>query len=235
MPEFVIDRKFRGPTESANGGYTCGVLASFMHGPAEVTLRLPPPLERPLEVVTDGALELRDGEQLVAEAAPTELDLDIPDAISFEAAAAAELPDGDRESVFPDCFVCGWKREDGLRIYAGPVEGRELVSATWIPREDAISSEFVWAALDCPGAYAVEFGQRGDPVLGRLSARVEHLPHPGERCVVIGWPLGEEGRKLYAGTALFGEDGRLLGSARATWIVPLGLTVPPGPGGQVLR
>jgi hypothetical protein len=225
MPELVIDRKFRGPTESANGGYTCGLLASFTHGPAEVTLRVPPPLERPLEVVTDGSLELRDGDQLVAEAAPAELELDIPDPIPFEKAAAAELPEGDRESVFPECFVCGWARDDGLRIYAGQVEGRDLVAATWTPAEDVISSEFVWAALDCPGAYAVEFGQRGNPVLGRLTARVEHLPHPGERCVVIGWPLGEEGRKLYAGTAVFGEDGRLLGSARATWIIPLGLTL----------
>lgn len=225
MMELVIERKFRGPTGSANGGYTCGLLASFMHGPAEVTLRVPPPLERPLEVVTDGPLELRDGEQLVAEAVATELDVDVPEPISYEDASAAELPDGDRESVFPECFVCGWKREDGLRIYAGPVEGRQLVAATWIPREDVISSEFVWAALDCPGAYAVEFGQRGNPVLGRLAGRVEHLPHAGERCVVVGWPLGEEGRKLYAGTALFGEDGRLLGAARATWIVPLGLTL----------
>jgi hypothetical protein len=228
MPELVIDRKFRGPTGSANGGYTCGLLASFMHGPAEVTLRLPPPLERPLEVVTDGSLELRDGEQLVAQAAPAELELDVPDAIPFEDAAAAELPDGDRESVFPECFVCGWARGDGMRIYAGPVEGRDLVAATWTPTEDVISSEFVWAALDCPGAYAVEFGQRGNPVLGRLTARVEHLPHPGERCVVIGWPLGEEGRKLYAGTAVFGGDGRMLGAARATWIIPLGFSVEGG-------
>ena len=224
MVELVIDRKFRGPTGSANGGYTCGMLASFLHGPAEVTLRLPPPLERPLEVVTEGSLELRDGEQLVAQAAPAELELSVPDPIQFEDAAAAELPDGDRESVFPECFVCGWAREDGMRIYAGPVEGRDLVAATWTPSEDVISSEFVWAALDCPGAYAVEFGQRGNPVLGRLTARVEHLPHPGERCVVIGWPLGEEGRKLYAGTAVFGEDGRMLGAARATWIIPLGFS-----------
>jgi hypothetical protein len=191
-----------------------------MHGPAEVTLRLPPPLQRVLEIETEGRLQLLDGEQLVAEAAAAELELDVPDPISFEDATAAALPEGDRESVFPECFVCGWKREDGLRIYAGPVEGRELVAATWTPREDVISSEFVWAALDCPGAFAVEFGQRGNPVLGRLTARIEHLPHPGERCVVIGWPIGEDGRKLYAGTALFGEDDRLLGSARATWIIP---------------
>jgi hypothetical protein len=225
MSEFVIDRKFRGPAESANGGYTCGLLASFLHGPAEVTLRRPPPLDRPLEVVTDGSLQLRDGNNLVAEAEPAELDLDVPHPVSFEEAAASQLPRGDRESPYPECFVCGWKREDGLRIHAGRVPGRELVASTWSPNEDAISPEFVWAVLDCPGAYAVHSGWRGDPLLGRLAARVEHLPHPGERCVVIGWPLGEEGRKLYAGTALFGEDGRLLGSARATWIVPLGVTL----------
>ena len=218
--DVVIDRKFRGPKESANGGYTCGLLASFLHGPAEVTLRLPPPLERPLEVVTEGALELRDGDAVVAEAAEAELDLDLPDPLAFDDAAAAALPQGDKESVFPECFVCGWAREDGLRIYAGPVGDGRLVAATWVPREDAIASEFIWAALDCPGAYAVEFGQRGNPVLGRLTAQVEHLPHPGERCVVMGWPLGEDGRKLFAATALFGEDGRVLGSAQATWIIP---------------
>lgn len=220
MPEFVIDRKFRGPTESANGGYTCGILASFMHGPAEVTLRLPPPLERPLEVVTDGVLALRDGDAVVAEAVSAELELDVPDPISFDEAAAAELAEGDRDSAFPECFVCGWAREDGMRIYPGPVDERDLFAATWVPHDDLISSEFVWAALDCPGAYALHFGQRGNPVLGRLTARIEHLPHPGERCVVLAWPLGEDGRKLYAGTAVVGEDGRMLGSAHATWIVP---------------
>ena len=218
--ELVIDRKFRGPTGSANGGYTSGLLASFVHGPAEVTLRLPPPLERPLDVATNGRVELRDGDTLVAHAEPAELDLELADPVSFEQAAAAALPQGDRESVFPQCFVCGWAREDGLRIYAGPVEGTDLVAATWVPREELVSSEFVWAALDCPGAYAVQSGWRGTPVLGRLAAHVEHLPRPDERCVVMAWPLGEEGRKLYAGTALIGEDGRVLGSARATWIIP---------------
>jgi hypothetical protein len=218
--ELVIEREFRGPTESANGGYTCGVLASFMHGPAEVTLRLPPPLERPLEVMTGARIELRDGESVVAEAAPAELDLDVPAPISFEQASASALPRGDTESVFPECFVCGWSRDDGLGIYAGPVEGTDLVAATWRPREEFVSPEFVWAALDCPGAYAVQSGWRGTPVLGRLTARVEHLPHAGEPCVVMAWPLGEGGRKLYAGSALYGDDGRVLGAARATWIIP---------------
>ena len=221
--EMVIDRHFRGPTGSANGGYTCGVLASLLHGPAEVTLRLPPPLERPLEVDWEDdrrRIQLRDGDALVAEAQPADLDVELPDPIPFEQAADAALPEGDKESAFPECFVCGWSRNDGLGIYAGPVAGTDGVAATWTPQADHVAPEFVWAALDCPGAYAVHGGERGMPVLGRLAARIDHLPHAGERCVVLGWPLGDEGRKLYAGTALYGEDGRVIGAARATWIIP---------------
>jgi predicted amidohydrolase len=48
----------------------------------------------------------------------------------------------------------------------------------------------------------------------RLLAPIAH----GERCVVIGWPLGEDGRKLYSGTALFSHDGELRAVARATWV-----------------
>jgi len=40
----------------------------------------------------------------------------------------------------------------------------------------------------------------------------------GERCGALGWALGTEGRKIFAGTALFGADGRLVGRARQTWI-----------------
>jgi len=223
--ELVIDPHFRGPTGSANGGYTCGVLASLLHGPTEVTLRLPPPLERPLEVHWEDdrrRVELRDGDAVVAEARPAEIEIDLPQPIPFDDAAAAALPEGDRDSAFPECFVCGWARDDGLGIYAGAVAGKHLVAAPWTPRDEHVAPEFVWAALDCPGAYAVHGGERGMPVLGRLAVRVEHLPHPGEQCVVLGWPLGEDGRKLYAGTALFGEDGRVLGVGRATWITPKG-------------
>src|SRR5215218_4317713 len=50
VTEIVIDRRFRGPDQSGNGGYTCGLVAGAMDGPAAVTLRLPPPLEVPLRV-----------------------------------------------------------------------------------------------------------------------------------------------------------------------------------------
>jgi hypothetical protein len=228
MPEqIVIEHRFRGPSDSANGGYASGRLASFVAGPAEVTLRLPPPLDRPLEVEFDGdVIRLLDDEALVAEAKPAPVDLDAPAPPSFEDAQAAALPEGDLDSPFPECFVCGAHRQagDGLRIFAGPLADG-MVAATWIPGESHEAPEFVWAALDCPGAYAGGFGvgERGTLVLGRLAARVGALPRAGERCVVLGWPLGEEGRKVYAGTALYGEGGRVLGVARATWIQPLSL------------
>jgi hypothetical protein len=222
--EVVIARRFRGPTESGNGGYTCGLVARFVDGPAEVTLRVPPPLERPLRVEPDGdRVRVLDGETLVAEAKPAAIDLEPPEPPAFEAAAEAALPDGDQDSPFPECFVCGPHREpgDGLRIFAGPLRD-PVVAATWIPIEPYTGPEFVWAALDCPGAYACGFGERGVLVLGRLAARVEALPRAGERCVVVAWPLGDEARKAFAGTALYGEGGRVLGVAQATWIEPLG-------------
>ena len=221
METLTIGARFNGPDGSANGGYTCGRIAAFLGGSAEVTLRSPPPLERALAVERDGdRLEVLDGETLVAEAVPGSVELDVPDPPSWAEAerAAARYP-GFAEHAFPRCFVCGPDRDagDGLRIFAGPLpDGR--FAATWSPTE--VSSELVWAALDCPGAIAVGFPERGETLLGRFAVTIDELPAPVERCVVLAWPLGDEGRQLYAATALFGDGGRLLAKARATWIAP---------------
>jgi hypothetical protein len=53
-----------------------------------------------------------------------------------------------------------------------------------------------------------------------MTARVERAPGVDEECVVTAWPLGEDGRKLHAGTALFSAGGELLAIARQTWIAP---------------
>jgi hypothetical protein len=164
---------------------------------------------------------LLEGEALVAEARTTELDLEAPAPISFadaEAAAKRHVRIGDE--AFGECFSCGVRPDgDGLGIYAGHVAGREPIhAAPWIVRE--VSPEIVWAAIDCSGAYAVGAVGRGAVVLGRMTARVERLPSVGDRCVVLAWPLGEDGRKLYAGTALFSKGGALLARARQTWIEP---------------
>jgi hypothetical protein len=212
----TIHPRFNGPPGSGKGGFTCGLVAGLGGGNAEVTLRRPPPLGRPLRF--DGA-RLWDGEQLVAESARVSLELELPAPVSLECAtAAARGYLGFVEHAFPTCFVCGPEREDGLGIFAGPVDGQALVASPWRPAE--VSPELVWAALDCPGAFAVGLSGRGEVVLGRLAARIDRLPGAGEPCVVVGWPLGQDGRKLYAGTALFDAAGEPLARARATWIVP---------------
>jgi hypothetical protein len=221
MESLTIGARFNGPDGSANGGYTCGRIAALLGGGAEVTLRSPPPLERALAVERDGdRLRVVDAETVVAEAVPGSVEIDVPEAPPWEEAEAASTRyPGFAEHAFPRCFVCGPNREpgDGLRIFAGPL-GDGRFAATWTPAE--VRPELVWAALDCPGAIAVGFPDRGETLLGRFAVTIDELPQPGERCVVLAWPLGEDGRKLYAATALVGADGRPVAKARATWIAP---------------
>jgi hypothetical protein len=219
--EVTIERRYRGPLTSANGGYACGRLAVYLDAEeVEVTLRLPPPLERPLAVERDGELvRLLDDDALVAEARPAPVDVDSPPPVSLEEAEGARdrhVRDGG--SDFGECFVCG-TRADGLQVHVGPVAGREPLHAAPVVL-DRHAPELVWAAIDCPGAYAVGAEGRGDVVLGRMTARVERVPRPSERCAVVSWPLGEDGRKLHAGTALFAGDGALLALAKQVWIAP---------------
>jgi hypothetical protein len=206
---------------SANGGYACGRLAAFVDADAvEVTLRLPPPLDRPLRVErVDGHVSLLDDDAVVAEALPAPVEVRPPDAVSVaDADKARERHLREWTPEFRECYVCG-VRDDGLEIRVGLVAGREPLHAAPTALVES-GPEFVWAAIDCPGAYAVGAEGRGDIVLGRMTARVDRVPDVGEGCVVASWPLGEDGRKLYAGTALFAAGGELLALARQTWIVP---------------
>jgi hypothetical protein len=216
----TIARRYRGPLHSGNGGYSAGLLAGFLDGPAEVTLRLPPPLERPLRVTEqDGKLLLLDGEAIVAEAEPATVEIELPrppTGAEAKEAAARHVHFGSEN--FAECFSCGFRPEDGLCIHVGAVEGRDMHAAPWTARE--VSAPVVWAAIDCPGAYAVGGPGRGEIVLGRMAAEILRLPEEGEECVVVAWPLGEDGRKVYAGTALFGRGGEPLAFARQTWIAP---------------
>src|SRR5262245_29824147 len=77
----TVANRYCGPPESGNGGYVCGLLARHVHGDAEVTLRLPPPLERALTVrAAPGHAELYDGDAVVAEAVAmtTPLEVTVP-------------------------------------------------------------------------------------------------------------------------------------------------------------
>jgi len=226
LSSLTIARRFRGPLSSANGGYTAGLLAQCLDRPAvEVTLRLPPPLERALVVTSEsGKVLLLDGAAVVAEARPGDPEVSPPSPPSFEQALdASRSAGGWGAPEYAECFVCGERADgDGLAIHAGRVPGRGdgLVAAGWRARD--VCPEIVWAAIDCPGAYALRGEGRGEPLLARITGRVHRLPEAGERCVVVGWPLDEDGRKRHAATALFGESGDVLAVSRQLWIEPRG-------------
>jgi hypothetical protein len=214
----IIPARFNGPPGSANGGYACGLFSEALGGGFEITLLLPPPLETQLDIVGD---ELRDGEVVVARARrAAHSDEDVPAPVSLaEAEEASKRYPGFEHHAYPTCFTCGPERADGLRVFAGPVEGREgVVAAPWIPGP-RVRAEIVWAALDCPAGWAVDDFQREGVLLGRMAASIHGRPEPGEAHVVIGWRIGEEGRKRFAGSALYAADGELVAHARSTWIV----------------
>jgi hypothetical protein len=225
---FTVPARFCGPPESGNGGWTSGHLAALVETTGEMPavsarLRTPPPLDRPLSVRhgEGGVVEVVDGDLVVASAqpAPALSRSGLPAPVGYDAAqAVAGSYAGLHDHPFPTCFSCGIDREpgDALCLRPGPLPGREGVhAAAWVPTE--ATGEIVWAALDCPGAWALGVGGR-PMVLGTMTAEVDRLPAVGEEHVVMAWAHGSEGRKHYCGTALYTEDGALLARADATWI-----------------
>jgi hypothetical protein len=234
----IIERGFNGPRLSGNGGYVGGVMAARYteqfggDGTVEITLRAPIPLERALRVVREGdALMLRDGETLLCEARTGTVDhLKPPPPPDdwAEVMRRGELGGSPEDSDFHWCIVCGRGRAvgDGLRVFGlhGPGPGRSLCCylphANHADAEGRIRRELVWGVLDCPGAWAAQ-----DPddwrlaLTGRMTVKVIDPPRVGERCAVVGWKIGAEGRKLYSGTALYTEQGRLRAIGHCTWIV----------------
>lgn len=230
---FEISGRFCGPPRSGNGGYVCGRIAKHLYGTVAVRLKAPPPLNAELRLEsTDEEARLFHGTTLIGEAKRSQLELQPPASPSYEEAEhAARRFLGFSTHPFPGCFVCGPERKlaDGLRIFPGQVNGSSIIAAPWEPdaslADDSrnIKSEFLWAALDCTGAFAVIPSQEGITiVLGELCATIVAPLTLGERCVVMGWPLGVEGRRRLAGTAVYAASGRLIAKARAVWIeVPL--------------
>jgi len=222
----TIARRFRGPPESVNGGYAAGVVSEGIDGVVVATLRMPPPMDTSMTLISNGTENrLMHGDDLIAEAAAATLELTVPDPPSLdEAVAASHRFVTEEEHIFPGCFVCGPSRErgDGLCIFPGPVAGSDVVAAPWIPdtsigREgEPLDRRYVWSALDCPSYFAL--GTMPRAVLGQLTAAIERLPVVGEELIAMGWPLGVEGRKHSSGSALATPEGEIIARAAALWI-----------------
>jgi hypothetical protein len=224
-----IHKRFCGPPDSGNGGYVCGLVAQYLDGVAEVRLHKPPPLEKHLDVIVSDAsrILLKDGESIIAQCRPAGLDLEVPSPPSFDQALRASKNYICAEDhFFPTCFVCGPARgmKDGLRIFPGMVPDGDMVASAWVPDETLVDDanqvrpEFIWASLDCPGAFAV-LGTTVKPiVLGSLTAEILKRPVLGQHCIATGWEISRQGRKRFAGTALFSESGDIIAKAQAIWI-----------------
>ncbi len=230
----VVERRFNGPSDSANGGYIGGAIAKTLGGTVAVSLRVPPPLDTPIRLErdeSDGLIaSLADG-TLVAHAEPATILIDVPPCPAFADVAAAQPHyAGLNFHALPTCFVCGTGRAegDGLRIFASPVDGADFVAAPWTPTEDlatdgVVNDEFVWAALDCPGYFAVihALESKGEKILtGRMAVAIDAPVRAGEPHIVLGWCMKSEGRKHWAGTAIYTPEGAIAARAETLWIKP---------------
>lgn len=229
MSTIRIERRFRGPPETGNGGYVAGLVAAALGGSnCTVTLKSPPPIDQDLTLTTqDSSASLMWEDSVVVTATSEPLDIDVPPPPSLADARDAEPRfTGHSHHIFPGCFVCGPDREsgDGMRIFPGQMHDKaNRVAATWTPdvsvadENGLVRPEFLWAALDCPGYFAAE-AKAGLALLGRMSAALHRRVRAGEPLVVTGWPIGTEGRKHQVGSALHDANGELVAAAKATWI-----------------
>ena len=218
----VIDRRFNGPPNSGNGGYTCGLLGMAVEAPSvRVSLRKPPPLEVPLlrRREDDGSVSLIRGDDIIATALSAAVQAHAPPAPTVEEAEIATRSYvGFAHHRFPTCFVCGTARQDGLRIYAGQVGDGPLIASPWTPQSD--DPLFVWAVLDCPSAYAIESVDHRTQivVLASLTVELRQRPRAGEPHVVVAWPVGSDGRNHHSASALYNATGEVLAVADSLWI-----------------
>ena len=223
----TIGAKFNGPPESGNGGYCAGLLSSFSDESVRVRLSAPPPLDTPLNVTGEGQdLSVHHGDTLVmsARAGHVELKAPAPPPLELARTGVRSYPNAEEHGL-PTCFVCGPSRDpaEALCIKAGQVDGYNGAAGAWIAGEQfcdengLLRPEIIWAALDCPSAFALP-DETFFVLLGEMSAKIYERPRAGEELIVTGWHERSEGRKHWAGAALHSADGNLLAQSDTLWI-----------------
>ncbi len=232
-----VKDRFRGPPNSGNGGYVGGLVASLYddnHQPIEVTLRAPIPMDQPLEVLhTSQGISLHRGDQLIVESQPATIDMQVPtpptldevdnaapDSVALINGLNPFLPKG--KGFHPICFCCGAQHDDGLQVFAAPVQGGAQVAVRWHAKEQwgvegNLPMPYVWAALDCPGQFAYYANDITTGMLGRITGQADSVA-AGQDYLITGWRIAVEGKKHFAGTALFTLQGELLAKTTQVWI-----------------
>ena len=214
----------------------------------EVTLRAPIPLDAgmsvhhheaagqpsvTIEIDADNTGETTGTRILIAEARLQPFNLDIPAPPNFQQALAVRhlaIPLQQRQDspmpgslgLHPICFCCGAGHSTGLQVYAAPLGGQ--VAAAWQTRTEwgdadgQLPARFLWTALDCPGQLAYFHAGQLTGLLGRMTASVHAKVQAGEPLVVTAWPINVDGKKHFAGSAIFNRQGELVAQAIAVWI-----------------
>ena len=182
---FTLTHRYRGPfvegKHYGHGGYFCGMVAQLAPGLPALAIKTWVPLERELTVqVSTGRVTVSDGAVKIADSEVwgTPLPVTVPGPVSLDEARAGEDRfEGFMRHPSPECFAWGHERAagDGLCIFTGavgtPVNGEKQLAGVCGPDPSCLDAdgyvrpEIVWAALDCPGGWAIpkeDVGYRDD-------------------------------------------------------------------------
>jgi hypothetical protein len=243
--QIIIAKRFRGPPQSGNGGLVSGVFANLINpehnAGVEVTLRSPTPLGQPMRanVNPPGSAVVYQDSTVIAAIKPAHLALSImkppsrsvikraaPTSYSLLKNLNPRFPSG--TGFHPGCFCCGADRTTGLGVFAAPVD--DQVAALW-PTKSAwadnggfLPREFLWTAMDCPGQFAFLATGIKTGMLGRMTAQLYTLPKAGDELIITAWPIKIEGKKHFAGSAIFSSNQELIARAITVWVGLMNLT-----------
>ncbi|MEU6992035.1 hypothetical protein ABZ953_15420 [Streptomyces sp. NPDC046465] len=239
---FTIAAAYQGYPGIALGGYVAGLLVGRTDaGAVRVDFRAATRVETPLrfDELADGVVRLSDtaGTELVTATpvrAPSTTDAPAPPTpaearTAAEAFRAAGLAGLDAGGASIDCFGCGHRPPDqGVHQQCMGVPGRGLVATAWTPHpafadaRGSLRPEALWAALDCPTAWAgIHLGTlRRGAVTASLTATSPRPVTAGEEHITYAWPISTVGRKHTMGVAVATSAGELCTVGEALWIDP---------------
>lgn len=235
LDQITIPEHVFGYPEVAFGGYVAGVLAAHSPGTAQrVDFRGRVPVGTPLTIARTAhyGIALTDATgTILTEANPATPATEVPQRPEWaEVEAATERGLKSEKRLFTHCYGCGagCAPGKGLRLFPCTLRERGLVVSAWTPDpalagpDGTLSIENVWAALDCPGAWAGFAYHRMamGAVTAALTAKVLAPVEAGVAHTSLAWPLAADGRKHTVGVALATADGELCALAEALWIEP---------------
>ena len=110
-------------------------------------------------------------------------------------------------------FVAGSKPKTGCT--STPPLDQGHVAALWKTEEawaidGKVPASFLWTAMDCPAQFAFMRCIHPNGVDGQDVCGILTLPETGATLIVSAWTIAVQGKKHFAGAALFDETGNSL-------------------------